>query len=226
MKIELFENERASNYDTFVNNWIFNYHYFMGILPKILSKTNPKNILVVGCGVGNEIVELAQHNKEWQITGVDPSPEMIKQAKEKCKNFENVSFEIGTVNDLDNSQYDVATLLLVLHFMEDNGTKLQLLKDISSKLKPKAPFILFDITGGKEQLKDNLEIFSLLAPESATSEEIERRVFRIANELQPISEERLEELMIEAGFEKPVRFFQNTIYMGWITKKRENKTKN
>ncbi len=222
MQIELFENERVANYDNFVNNWIFNYHYFIGILPKILCKTEPKKVLVAGCGVGNEMIALAEYDKQWEITGVDPSPEMIEIAQKRCKDLENICLKIGVVKDLKDTQYDAGTLLLVLHFMEDNGAKLQLLKDIADKLKPNAPFVLFDITGSKEQLKKNLEVFSLLRPDDVKEEDLEKRVFRIINELKPVSEERLEELMIQAGFEKPLRFFQNTIYMGWITKKKIN----
>ena len=43
--------------------------------------------------------------------------------------------------------FDVATLLLVLHFLEDDGSKLGLLRDIAEHLKPGAPLVLGDLFG-------------------------------------------------------------------------------
>ena len=81
-KVEIFENERATGYNQFVETWIPNYHYFLDRLPKLLSETNQKDLLVVGCGTGNEIERFIQTSEHWEITGIDPSPEMIKQAAE------------------------------------------------------------------------------------------------------------------------------------------------
>ena len=41
-------------------------------LPKLLSDTDNKDLLVVGCGTGNEIVQFAKADQDWKITGVDP----------------------------------------------------------------------------------------------------------------------------------------------------------
>lgn len=84
-KVELFENERASGYDQFVETWIPNYHYFLDLLPKLLQEIENKDLLVVGCGTGNEIERFAETVESWKITGVDPSPEMISQARKNLK---------------------------------------------------------------------------------------------------------------------------------------------
>lgn len=219
-KIELFENERALHYNQFVETWIPNYSYFMDCLPKILHETEQKDLLVVGCGTGNEIERFVQASPSWQITGIDPSPEMIKQANEKFKACDNVKLIEGLVTDLDKERkYTVATLLLVLHFMEDNGDKLNLLKSISERLVPGAPFVLLDITGDKNEIKQNLNILRLLLPNGLDQEQVRGRLQRIEKELFAVSEDRLSELLQQAGFEPPLRFFQSNIYMGWLTRK-------
>ena len=76
-KIEIFENQRASNYDQFVEAWIPNYHYFMETVPKLLKETVRKDLLVVGCGTGTEIEYMVQYSDDWEISGTAPSPEMI-----------------------------------------------------------------------------------------------------------------------------------------------------
>jgi tRNA (cmo5U34)-methyltransferase len=220
-KVEIFENERATGYNQFVETWIPNYHYFLDRLPKLLGEAKSKDLLVVGCGTGNEIERFAKASDLWKITGVDPSPEMIKQASEKLRTYNNVTLIEGLVSDLDTAKkYGGATLLLVLHFLDDNGNKLNILKDIAERLVSGATFVMLDITGEKEQLKQNLKVLRLFLPDGLDKEQINNRLNRIENELFPVSEQRLADLFTEAGFETPLRFFQSSIYMGWLTKKK------
>lgn len=220
-KVEIFENERATGYNQFVKTWIPNYHYFLDRLPKLLSETKSKDLLVVGCGTGNEIERFIQAPEHWTITGIDPSPEMIKQANEKLQNYDNVTLIDRLVSDLEiEKKYSAATLLLVLHFLNDKGEKLNLLKDIADRLVSGATFVMLDITGNKKQIRDNLQVLKLLLPDGLDKEQINNRLNRIENELFAVSEERLSELCEEAGFEAPLRFFQSSIYMGWLTKKK------
>ncbi len=218
-KVELFENERASNYESFVKIWIPNYNYFLDCLPKLLREIENKKVLVVGCGTGNEIERFVEARENWQVTGVDPSPEMINQAISRFQDYENVELIEGTLSNV-SSKYGAATLILVLHFFEDNGEKLDLLKEVSSKLERGAKLIMLDITGNKKQLSENLEEFRLLLPDKLDKSEINRRINRIKNDLHTVSEERIADLIKEAGFERPLRFYQSSIYMGWITRKK------
>jgi len=220
-KVEIFENERATGYDQFVETWIPNYHYFLGRLPKLLSETNAKNLLIVGCGTGNEIERFIQAPEHWKITGIDPSPEMIRQATEKFQSYENVTLIEGLLTDIDiENKYGAATLLLVLHHLEDDGSKLKLLKDIADRLESGATIVMLDITGDKNKIKQNLKVLRFLLPDGLDEEQVSNRLNRIESELYYISEERLSELCTEAGFESPIRFFQSAIYMGWLTKKK------
>ncbi len=217
--VEIFENERATGYHQFVETWIPNYHYFLDRLPRLLSGS--KDILIVGCGTGNEIERFIQAPGLWKITGVDPSPEMLKQAAAKFQNQDHVTLIEGLVSNLDaEKKYDAATLLLVLHFMSDDGNKLNLLQDIAQRLTSGATFVMLDITGNNEQISQNLKVLKLLLPDGLEEEQVNKRLNRITHELFPVSEERLAALCEEAGFEPPLRFFQSSIYMGWLTKKK------
>ncbi len=219
--VEIFEDQRASKYNEFVQTWIPNYDYFLDKLPLLLKETENKNLLVAGCGTGNEIERFVSSEKDWKITGVDPSPEMIRQAQRKLEDYENVNLIEGLVSDVDESQkFGAATLLLVLHFMKDSGAKLNLLKDIAKRLESNAPLVILDITGDKTQIKENLSVLKRFLPDHLNKEDIDNRLYRIENKLHAVSEERLIELFVEAGFEKPLRFFQTSIYMGWIANKK------
>ncbi|WPZ12395.1 class I SAM-dependent methyltransferase [Roseivirga spongicola] len=190
-------------------------------LPKLLSDTDNKDLLVVGCGTGNEIVQFAKADQDWKITGVDPSPEMINQAKERLAKHENIELIKGLVSDLSQDRkYGAVTLLLILHFLEDNGEKLNLLRQIAQRLKTEAPLVMLGITGDQKQMKTNLKVLKQLLPNNLDKDLLQNRLQRIENDLHYVPEERLMELCQEAGFERPIRFFQTSIYMGWITWKK------
>jgi tRNA (cmo5U34)-methyltransferase len=219
-KVEIFDKERATGYNQFVETWIPNYNYFLDRLPKLLHGAKQKDLLVVGCGTGNEIERFIQSPDRWKITGIDPSPDMVAQAKEKLKPYRNVTLIEGLVTDLDpTTKFGAATLLLVLHFLNDNGEKLDLLRSIAERLSPGAPFVILDITGSKDQIRNNLEVLKSLLPDSLDQEQVNARIKRIETDLLHVSEERLSELCVEAGFEPPLRFSQSSIYMGWLTRR-------
>lgn len=219
--VEVFEDQRAVNYDQFVENWIPQYHNFINLLPALLNSeiTDQNRLLVAGCGTGNEMAVLHRQLKNWQITGVDPSPEMISQARKKLSRLERIDLIEGRVDELDQTNFDAATLLLVLHFMPDDGTKLGLLKDISERLATGAPLIILDIFGAPNEIDFNLQVLRSLLPKHVELEEIEERVKRIKDKIQYIPESRLEELLVEAGFEKPERFHHVAVYGGWLVRK-------
>ncbi|MBW3469572.1 class I SAM-dependent methyltransferase [Arthrospiribacter ruber] len=218
--IEIFENERASNYDGFVSIWIPGYDYFLNQFPKILPHFDPKSILVAGCGTGNEIIEMIKSGKGWEITGIDPSPEMISQAKGKLQSNPNVQLLEGEVSDLpDSEQFDTATLFLVLHFLKDDGGKLNLLKEIGRRMKTGSPIFLLDITGSKSMIRKNLKLLKYHLPIELDKEIIQKRLERIENDLHYVTEKRLKKLLELAGFKNPTRFYQSTIYQGWVALK-------
>lgn len=219
--VEIFEGDRANHYENFVDTWIPNYQYFSSILPSLFRDVKEKKLLVAGCGTGNEILAFGKELSQWQITGVDPSIEMLRQAQQKLQTYPNINLRLGRVDELPEvASFSAATLFLVLHFLPDDGSKLSLLKDIHKRLQPNAPFVMLDIMGDKKQLNANLEVLLQLIPSSIDKEQKEFRKDRIKNQLHTISENRLSELLTEAGFETPTRFYQSTIYMGWIAHKK------
>ncbi|MEM6317536.1 MAG: class I SAM-dependent methyltransferase [Bacteroidota bacterium] len=219
-KVELYEKERATTYDDLIETWISGYNYFLNSLPQVLSEVENKNLLSVGCGTGNSIQRLVKATEGWQITGIDPSPDMIKQARAKLGKEKNVRLVEGLVGDFEiEEKYGAATLLLVLHFLEDDGTKLRLLKDIADRLNEGATFVMLDITGEENQIQQNLAVLKRLLPSQLDEAQRKDRIHKIQQKLYAVSEERLVELCEEAGFEKPFRFFQSSIYKGWMTKK-------
>ncbi|MEM9143000.1 MAG: class I SAM-dependent methyltransferase [Bacteroidota bacterium] len=220
--LALFEGDRATHYDNFVQQWIPNYNYFMSVLPRLLAAVSPKKMLAVGCGTGAELLALKKADETWAITGVDPSPEMIAIAQKKLASHKKIEFFTGTIDQLQNKgPYGAASLILVLHFIKYPSEKLSLLTEIAKRLQPGAPFITMGIFGNKEQLKGNLDVLKRVLSKNISQEEIGERMERITHSLHRTSEEELQKLLTRAGFEPPTRFFQASIYSAWLTKKTE-----
>lgn len=103
------------------------------------------NLLVVGVGGGREIEQFLPGQPGWQLTGVDPSDDMLAVAQARADRLglrERTTLVRGTVEDLSAAaRFDAATCLFVLHFLPDAG-KLALLQGIRRHLRPGAPLLV------------------------------------------------------------------------------------
>jgi len=51
------------------------------------------HVIDLGCGTGIDVAWLAPHVAS--VHGIDPSPQMIDIARQRCETFDNVTFEVG-----------------------------------------------------------------------------------------------------------------------------------
>jgi tRNA (cmo5U34)-methyltransferase len=186
------------------------------------------NLLIVGAGTGMEICTFGRMSPNWSMTGVDPSAEMLSIAKKAIADnciTSNINLCQGYTHDLpETDMFDAATCILVMHFLLDDGAKLQLLESISSRLRSGAPFVLVDGFGVSNSIdyERNLSAWKTFVVANGVDPEIVEDGFcnQILKRLQLVSEERIVSLLNEAGFEKPTRFFTSFLYGGWIATKK------
>lgn len=219
--ISRFENERAENYDDLIKVAIPTYEYLMKTMPvylgQNLSKTSPIELLIAGCGTGNEALCFLEDEKNWKITGVDPSPDMVGIARKKLRGYNDCRLMVGQVKGLpEGHKFDAATLSLVLHFLKDNGPKQLLLNDISARLKKGAPFLIMDMFGDKDEIRTKLSMLASTLPSSFSSQEIKERSQRILEEINYVKEDRFRDLLKHAGFSEPLRYHQTLMYGAWL----------
>lgn len=184
------------------------------------------NLLVVGAGTGMELVKFAKGNSGWQISGVDPSENMLAIAKNKIQQHglsEQVKLFQGYTNDLpDSSIYDAATSILVMHFIPDDGGKLAFLQSIAKRMKSSGTFILVDVFGEKGT-DDFQEMISLIKEFWQEAGIIEAKKAEILETMEkgvyPISETRVLQLLEQAGFSKVIRFYTGLWVGGWMAVK-------
>jgi tRNA (cmo5U34)-methyltransferase len=227
--VEPFEGERAARYDHFIKRWCPGYEWLHELIPSVLATclaSQPvSRILVAGCGTGTEMEYMLKLRQDWHLTGVDPSPEMTSQAATRLAPFLSSSYEVitGLVEDLAVEQkFDAATLLLVLHFLPENGAKQNLLQSLSQRLHTGAPLIILDMFGDSETMKFQLQLLKgWLLEKGVKPNVVESGSTYILENFHYIPEERLFALLHEAGFTPICRFTQSLMYGGWIALKQE-----
>ena len=226
-KIE-FDRERAEQYDLDIRKAIPGYESLHGMAHSLL-QTNlgeASRLLVVGSGTGMELINYAQLNPNWWLTGGDPSQSMMAIAKSALKQkglTDQVRLHSGYVESLPNSEpLDAATLILVMHFLPDDGTKLQLLQNIGQRLKPGAKLILADLYG--ERLESYFSQFITAWQSFYFSQLDEESKAKAAANFQTsinssvyfVTEARIIELLRAAGFNQVTKFYNAFLFGGWI----------
>jgi tRNA (cmo5U34)-methyltransferase len=180
-------------------------------------------ILIVGAGTGTEILELGKANPGWRFLGVDPAKPMLDLAQEKIEAAglsDRVSLVNGVVVDLPIGKLcDGATSAMIMHFIPDDGGKIEFLRAIASHLKPGAPFVLMDANGDLTAAESELLIEAWKQQQNLAGvkwEEVESGMKERMKAIHFVPSERIEQLLAEAGFHRIQRFFQNLMLRGWI----------
>ena len=95
------------------------------------------DILVAGCGSGEEAIVLAQYSPAAKILGVDFSPRSIELARASSKEFPNVKFEVGDLTSLSWNKEKKTFDFILCHAVADYVTNTAaLVTNLSACLKP------------------------------------------------------------------------------------------
>lgn len=226
-----FDGEYGERYEALALRLIPAYEQLFQMAVALLERAAPERarVLVVGAGTGVEMAAFGAAKPLWDILGVDPSPQMIELARRKLDALRLASPRLalheGFVSDLPGEPaFDAATLYNVLHFLPDDGAKAALLRDIASRLRPGGSLILFDLHGDPASDEfDRLDEAWAAYMSVRGMPEADRAVFRrrLAEGIHYVPEERILQLLLDAGFAPPVRFFRAFLYGGWIAERRE-----
>jgi tRNA (cmo5U34)-methyltransferase len=183
-------------------------------------------VLAAGVGTGEEILRLAPGNPGWRFTGEDPSAAMLAVAREKVA-AEGVSDRVelieGLVQDLPAAEpYDAATLILVQHFLPDDGAKLELLRAIAERLKPNAPLLVANMHGdltvpATQRLYQAWKQRQIARGMSA--EDAEGMFTGLPTVVHFVPEARIRALLWEAGFMEIEPVFKAFVIGAWLARK-------
>ncbi len=223
-----FNGEWSNEYDDLAQKIIPAYHSIYELTQHLLrDRLNIEaKILVAGAGTGKEIIDCSQNNPQWSFTGFDPAKPMLSIARKKvaAASLENkISLVLGLIDDIGEKNFDAATSILVMHFLPDDGAKLNFLKTIAAKLKPGASIVLVDLEGeiGSVEFNTlnaawkNQQLF-IRGENNRVEEEFAIR----KKEVHFIPQERIESLLKEVGFIKIHKFFKAYLFGGYVAIKK------
>lgn len=215
----------ADDYERRIRTLVAGYDTLHDLSAAMLYAQLPETtrVLCVGAGTGEEIARLAAAGAQWQFVGVDPSAQMLAVARERLARaglMRRVELVQGELDSMPSEPaFDAATLILVLHFLKDDASRLALLRQIAARLKPGAPLLLASLyeDGNSATLLGAWKALQVLAglPRQAVEE---RMAPRLA-ESRPVGDGQLAELLAAAGFGAPTRYFQGLMMAGWMARR-------
>lgn len=195
------------------------------LLSVTLGSESEAQILVVGAGgTAQEIVAASKLAPNWKFTAVDPSEPMLQLSRESLasKGLEaRAELHLGYVRDLETEKkFDAATLIGVIHHLQGEDKKKEILDEIASKLKLGAPIILagnrFDYASKPLFLSAWGELWRM---NGVSKDEVESKRAKILHGADPLaSNEAVIDLLGRAGFIEAEQFFSSLFWSAWIAK--------
>ncbi len=185
------------------------------------------HILVVGCGPGPEIMTFGTAHPRWQFTAVDPSRYMVDvtlRLVQRLGMTDRVRTFHGFVHDLPpDERYDAATIINVLHFLDDEGGKELLIQSVADRLCVGAPLALFDLHGNRKSQGGNLmwkAWLRFIDMRGWTGAKHEQLVRRLESGIVFVPEARILEICAGVGLTLTTRYLTGLLYGGWLFERR------
>ena len=173
-------------------------------------------VLVAGCGTGAELLEAVAQRPDWRLTALDPSADMLQEARQRLGGQGSIQWQQSTVEALVDEagmagRFAGALSVLVLQSLPDDGSKLAFLTALARCLQPGAQLVLVDLMQTslpslEDQLDQAWRGFQRASGLDASSQE----------GLHPIGLARLTSLVNAAGFGDPARVFQALGFEGFL----------
>ena len=206
-----------SEYDEYILSTLPYVTEFYGqAISLIRQYGNPEgNLLDLGCGTGMFEKLLRSAFQTLTITGIDPSAEMLKEAKKK--RIPEVEFREGISMNLNvKEKYDAVTAIMVHHFMQPDERRCVTTK-ILHALKKGGIYISYEnVIPEDEFLKekelDRWQEFQITAGKPEEKAEEHRQ--RCGVYYFPITAEDHIHLLKETGFKYVNVFWKSYMQMG------------
>lgn len=182
-------------------------------------------VLSVGAGTGAELAHLARVFPGFRFTAVDPSAAMVDVCRQRAKQdgFDSrCEFHVGYVESLPaEATYDGATCFLVSQFILDQRARQDFFGSIATRLRPGGILASSDLasdTGSKEYSVLLPAWISTMAAAGVQPDVLERTRAAYAKDVAILPSSAVASIIMAAGFESSVQFFQAGLMHAWISR--------
>ena len=134
--------------------WTSNNHYHNSLLQHV--PQNCENALEIGCGTGAFARLLASRCK--RVVALDLSPEMIRVARSRSSQFDNLEFELADAMtwDFPEAHFDFVCSIATLHHLQQR----ELLAKIKNALKPRGVLVILDLIESSSFVERMVDVFA------------------------------------------------------------------
>lgn len=220
----IFTKALTSNYNQKIRLYCPGYDSLEAMLPPMM-RDLPKDahILTASVGTGDEILNLADKFPGWYFYAVDASMDLMKICEHNARQKgleKRIEFHQTRLERFKPPQpADGAMITFVSQFIQGDEEKLQYFESIAANLRLGGMLVTADLVGEKAtagfMIMFNSWMASLKAGGVSNDELI--AAYALKNSLRWISDSEYCSFLVQAGFSKPVRFFQSYLWSGWVS---------
>lgn len=173
-------------------------------------------VLVLGAGGGLELKTLADDHPGWTFTGVDPSADMLRLARQIVgPHAARIRFHEGYIDAAPAGPFEGATCLLTLHFVP-RDQRLDTLRQMHRRLVPGAPLVVAHLSFAQDEPERAMWIARHVAFGGTDPANAESARRAIATKLSVLSPEEDEAMLRQSGFSNVSLFYAGLSFRGWV----------
>lgn len=219
-----FQKEHAASYAERPPRQVPGFDSLHRMVSMLLAERAPGagRILVLGAGGGLELKALAEAHPGWAFDGIDPSPDMLRLARQTVAGHAaRIRLVEGYIDSAPDGPYDGATALLTFHFIP-REQRLATLAHIHHRLKPGAALLLAHISFPQTEPERSQWIarhVDYAAAPDADPAQLRQAREAIATRLTILAPEEEEDMLRQAGFMDVSLFYAGLGFRGWVAYK-------
>ncbi len=223
----VFDEERASNYDTRFAK-LAPLRDTLHLLTRLILSELPVNarILCVGVGTGLELIYLAQEFPQWQFTAVEPASAMLEICRQKAQEYgiaARCTWHEGYLDSLPASAtFDAATCLLVSHFLMQPEERQKFFSQIAARLSDQGYLVSADLASDMStpDYQNLRQIWTrMLQYAEYPDDEVERFLDSHGRDAAVLPPDRVSSIIGSSGFDAPVLFLQTLFIHAWYARR-------
>lgn len=209
----------ASEYDTNIVKTIPYYNEFhKQVIDIVKQKNSVTRWLDIGCGTGTLEQILIREIPFVKITAIDPSEQMLKEAKDKI-DTDKIDFICNSSENIDFvEEYDVITAIQVHHYLREKERE-KATRNCFRALRQNGYYISFEnvVPDTPQMLEFELERWKRYQMDNGkTQEEADNHIKRCGKNYYPITVKQHIDLLKQVGFKQVYVFWKSYMQMGII----------